>query len=121
MERFLLFAVLILLLPTRVMATSTMCDFYGADESSRYSFEFIGHGEIAMIQVNEPRSMRVASYKVRDFNYRERRIDIVHEGSDKPGFLPAFTLRGSGNRVMLRIGGREIAGELVCQWQLDAK
>ncbi|MGY0613462.1 hypothetical protein ACW7G5_14695 [Luteimonas sp. A501] len=111
---------MILLLSGQVLATNTLCDFNGADDSDRYSFEFIGSGEIAMIQVNEPRSMRVASYVVRDFSYRERRIDIVHAGSDRKGFLPAFTLSGTGNNVVLSLGGRKVVGELTCQWQHGA-
>ena len=117
MGRFSLFASVILLLPGQVLATNTLCDFSGMDPSGGYSFEFIGSGEIAMIQVNAPRSMRLDSYEVREFSYRGRRIDIVHAGSDKPGFLPPFTLKGVGDNVVLNIAGRRIVGELKCQSQ----
>ncbi|MBD7987438.1 hypothetical protein H9645_05290 [Luteimonas sp. Sa2BVA3] len=120
MKRLPQLAAAFLLLPGQALATNTLCDFDGADKSGRYSFEFIGSGEIAMIQVNEPRSMRLASYDVHDFSYRERRVHIVHAGSDKQGFLPAFTLKGSGEHVLLSIAGRSIVGELTCQWQHDA-
>ena len=120
MERNSLLAAVFLLFPCHAAATNTLCDFNGTDQSGRYSFEFIGPGEIEMIQVNEPRSMRLARYVVNDFSYRERRIDIVHAGSDKQGFLPAFTLKGAGEHVLLSIAGRRIVGELTCQWQHDA-
>lgn len=74
-----------------------------------------------MIQVNDPRSMRLADYAVHDFSYRELRIDMVHAGSDQPGFLPAFTLRGAAEHVLLSIEGRDIVGELTCQWQHDVR
>ena len=121
MERLPLLAAAFLMLPGQALATNTLCDFNGADKSGRYSFEFIGSGEIAMIQGNDPRSMRLASYVVNDFSYRERRIEMVHAGSDKPGFLPPFTLRGAGEHVALNIAGRSIVGELTCQWQHDAR
>ena len=117
MGRFSLLAAVILLPPGQVSATNTLCDFSGMDQSGGYSFEFIGSGEIAMIQVNAPRSVRLGSYEVREFSYRGRRIDIVHAGSDKPGFLPPFTLKGVGDNVVLNIAGRRIVGELRCQWQ----
>ncbi|WP_221441920.1 hypothetical protein [Luteimonas sp. MC1825] len=120
MERLPLLAAAFLLFAGQAIATNTLCAFNGADQSGRYSLEFIGSGEIAMIQVNDPRSMRLASYVVHDFSYRERRIDMVHAGSDKEGFLPAFTLKGSGENVLLSIAGRSIVGELTCQWQHDA-
>jgi len=109
-----------LLFAAQAMATNTLCDFNGADQSGRYAFEFIGSGELAMIQVNDPRSMRLASYVVHDFSYRERRIDMVHAGSDREGLLPAFTLKGSRENVLLNIAGRSTVGELTCQWQHDA-
>jgi len=120
MERLPLLAAAYLLLPCQVLATNTLCDFNGADQSDRYSFEFIGSGEIAMIQVNEPRHMRLGSYTVHDFSYRDRRIDMMHVGSEQSGYLPAFSLRGSGDHVVLTIAGRGIVGELTCQWQHDA-
>ena len=121
MERLPLLAAAFLLFPGQALATNTLCDFNGADSSGRYSLEFIGSGEIAMIQINDPRSMRLASYVIHDFSYRERRIDMVHAGSDKPGYLPPFTLRGAGEQVVLNIAGRSIVGELTCQWQHDAR
>ena len=117
MGRFSLLATVILLHPGQALATNTLCDFSGTDESGGYAFEFIGSGEIAMIQVNTPRSMRLGSYDVREFSYRGRRIDMVHTGSDKQGFLPPFTLKGVGDNVVLNIAGRRIVGELRCQWQ----
>ena len=121
MERLPLLAAAFLLLPGQALATNTLCDFNGADQSGHYSFEFIGSGEVAMIQVNDPRPMSLASYVVHDFSYRDRRIDMVHEGSERPGYLPGFTLRGSGEHVVLTIAGRSIVGELTCQWQHDAR
>ena len=120
MRRFWLPAVVMLLLSSQAFATNTLCDFSGADPSGGYSFEFIGSGEIAMIQVNAPRPMQLGSYEVREFSYRGRRIDIVHAGSDKQGFLPPFTLKGVGDNVVLNIAGRRIVGELTCQWQHDS-
>lgn len=108
-------------IPAPVWATNTLCDFTGSDDAGGYSFELVGTGEIAMIQVNEPRAMRLGTYEVREFNYRKRRIDLVHTGSGKTGVLPPFTLRGIGDNVLLIIGNRSIKGGLRCQWQLDSR
>lgn len=121
MGRFSLLATMILLVPGQALATNTLCDFSAADESGAYSFEIIGSGEIAMIQVNAPRPMRLANYAVRDFSYSERRIDMVHAGADTQGFLPAFTLKGIGDNVVLSITGRKIVGKLTCQWQHNSQ
>lgn len=101
------------------MATNTMCDFAGEDQSTHYAFEFIGYGEITMVQVNAPRHMRLGEYTARDFDYKDRRIDLVHAGPAGDGVLPPFTLKGRGDEVRLTIEGREIDGALTCQWQFD--
>lgn len=120
MKSWTLSASACLLFCGQALATNTLCDFNAADESDRYSFEFIGAGETAMIQVNEPRSMRLASYVIHDFSYFGRRVDVVHAGSGETGVLPAFTLRGAGEHVLLDIAGRSLVGALTCQWQHDA-
>lgn len=110
-----------LLVSGQALASNTLCDFRAGQGADRYAFELIGPGELTTLQVNEPRPMRLADYTIHDFSYRERRIDLSHSGSDRPGFLPAFTLRGAGERVVLHIGGRDIVGSLTCQWQYDAR
>lgn len=95
-----------------------MCEFSAAAEDERYDFELLGgSSEISMIQINSPRGLVLGEYEVRDYNYFESRINLIHTNRSEPGLLPSFSLRGSKDNVTLRIEGKEIVGTLTCMWE----
>lgn len=91
-----------------------MCDFHGTKGSLTYDFEFIGYGEIAMIQVNSPRGLRMSGYKVLEFDERTSRIHLVYTSPGGRGLMPSFTLEGTGKKVRMVVAGEQIIGELAC-------
>jgi hypothetical protein len=112
---FLAFALAAVILP--VSATTTMCSFSDPDNRVFYDIEFIGHGEVAMIQFNWPgkrRSLPYGSYEVRDFDARAARIDMVYRNPGDPDFPPSFMLRGAGKEVVMTLDGKKITSELYC-------
>lgn len=100
-------------------ATSTMCMFEGTSGSSSYSVEFIGYGEIAVIQMNlsgGPRSLPVGSYEVVEFDERNSKIDLVYRNPGDPSLPPSFALVGARNNVRMTIGEERIVGKLDCDF-----
>jgi hypothetical protein len=100
-------------------ATSTMCMFEGSSGASSYSVEFIGYGEIAMIQMNlsgGPRSLPEGSYEVMEFDQRNGKIDLVYRNPGDPSLPPSFTLVGARDNVRMTIGKERIVGELNCDF-----
>lgn len=100
-------------------ATSTMCLFEGSSDSSFYSIELIGYGEIAMIQMNlagGPRNLPEGSYKVMAFDEREGRISLTYRNPGDPGLPPSFTLEGVGDNVRMTVGKERIVGKLNCDF-----
>ncbi|MBD9480570.1 hypothetical protein [Pseudoxanthomonas sp. PXM02] len=114
MSRPLHCLILLLLVPGSALATNTMCVIDAADASGTYEFELIGYGELAMIQINSPRGKRVVPFQVNRFSEKDIDIDVVHPGSDDPGVMPPFTLKGQKGHVVLTIEGRRIVGEMRC-------
>ena len=82
-------------------ATSTRCVFEGSNDSSSYSIEFIGYGEISMIQMNlptGPRSLPAGSYEVLDFEERKSKINLAYRNPATPVF---FALSPLGERITM--------------------
>ena len=99
-----------------VAATNTICSYESAGDSPGYAFQSIGYGQIAMIQVDDPRGRKLGLYRVLDFDDRARRIHLVHDGAEQREVLPPFTLKGAGDNVVLSINGQHFTGELDCPW-----
>jgi|GEM_PF-876273 len=99
--------------------TATLCDYYGSDGTRSYALELIGYDSIAMIQANSHRELRIGELEVMDFDYRERRVHVMHHSSGAVDAFPSFVLKGTGSNVSLHIDGVVAKGELTCQWQLD--
>ena len=116
MKRYRLVHLLMLGCAAPVGATNTICSYESVGDAPGYAFQFIGHGEIAMIQVDEPRGSKLGTYRVVDFDDRARRIHIVHDGAEQREALPPFTLKGAGDKVVLSINGKNLTGELYCPW-----
>ena len=114
-----LLPLLILLAFKPAYGTATLCDYYGSDGTTSYALELIGYGEIAMIQANSHRGKRIGELEVIDFDYRERRVHVIHYSSGAADAFPSFVLKGSGSNVRLHVDGVVAEGELTCQWQLD--
>jgi hypothetical protein len=96
-----------------------MCRFEGANGSLSYELEFIGYGEVAVIQYSAargPRSLPAGSYEVLEFDERSRKIHLVFRNPGDPTLLPSFTLKGEGNQVLMSIDGKKISGELRCDF-----
>ena len=104
---------------TSASATSTMCRFEGSSDSSTYSLEFIGYGEIAVIKIDlpeGPRSLPSGSYKVIEFDERTRKIDLVYRNPGDPSLPSSFTLKGVGDKVRMAIGKVQIVSKLNCDF-----
>lgn len=115
-------AIFVLLLAAAAMpasATSTMCAFEGSSDSSFYSIEFIGYGEIATIQMNlpeGPRTLPAGSYKVSEFDERQGKINLTYRNPGDPSLPPSFTLEGVGDNVRMTVGEERVVGELRCDF-----
>lgn len=113
-----LYVALSLFLSGSASGSHTMCDFLAKAEDKRYEFELLGgSSEISMIQVNSPRGQAIGQYEIRDFDYAESRIHLIHTNRSEPGLLPSFSLQGSREEVTLTIDGKEIVGKLTCMWE----
>jgi hypothetical protein len=113
-----LFPLLLAAAATSASATSTMCT-YNTSDPTGYGLEFIGYTEIAMIMVRlpkGPRSLPGRSYKVLEFDERTRKIDLVYRNPGDPGLPPSFRLEGVGGNVLMSIGGKQLVGELNCDY-----
>ena len=96
-----------------------MCMFYGTNGSLHCHIEFIGYGQVAMIQFSSPqgpRSLPGGSYKVLKFDERARKVHLVYRNPGDPSLLPSFTLEGVGKKVRMSIAGQQIPGELDCDY-----
>ena len=109
-----LFPLLFIASSSTALATSTMCDFHGTNGSLTYGLEFIGYGEIAMIQINSPSGLRMSGYKVLEFDERTSKIHLVYTSPGGRGLMPSFTLEGAGKKVRMVITEKQIIGELTC-------
>lgn len=113
-----LFPLLLAAVAAPASATSTMCRYEPGDHAG-YALEFIGYGEIAMILVSlpkGPRSLPGGSYKVLEFDERNRKVDLVYRNPGDPGLPPSFRLEGMGRNVLMSIGGKQLVGELNCDY-----
>lgn len=113
-----LFPLLLAAVTTSASATSTMCRYDPGDRTG-YELEFVGYGEIAMILVSlpkGPRSLPGGSYKVLEFDERARKIDLVYRNPGDPGLPPSFRLEGVGRNVLMSIDGKQLIGELNCDY-----
>jgi hypothetical protein len=93
--------------------------FYGSNGSTHYEFEFIGYGEVAVIQFESPRGPRSlpgSSYEVLEFNEHTRKINLVYRNPGDPSLPPSFTLKGAGANVYMSVAGKQISGELSCDY-----
>ena len=114
-----IFAVSLAAVALPASATSTMCMFEGSSGSSSYSIEFIGYGEIAMIQMNlagGPRSLPEGSYKVIEFDERNGKINLAYRNPGDPSLPPSFTLEGARKNVRMTVGKERIVGKLHCDF-----
>lgn len=92
-----------------------MCSFDAASGDLWFAFQFIGYGEVAMIQVDAPEGLRIpGGYKVIEFDERARKIHLKYVSPGGDGVMPSFTLKGAGKDVRMTIAGQQITGELYC-------
>ena len=105
---------LLIALSGSASATSTMCSFEAASGDLWYALQFIGYGEVAMIQVDAPEGLRMQGYKVLEFDQRASKIHLVYVSPGGDGAMPSFTLKGAGKDVRMTVAGQEITGELDC-------
>ena len=114
-----IFALFLVAAAMPASATSTMCMFDGSNESSSYSIEFIGYGEIGGILMSlpeGPRSLPAGSYEVLEFDEQKSKINLAYRNPGDPSLPPSFTLEGVGNNVRMTIGEERIAGVLNCDF-----
>lgn len=105
---------LLIALSSQALATTTMCSFEAGKGELRYAFQFIGYGEIAMIQVDVPDGLRMRNFKILEFDERSRKIHLVYDSPGGKGVMPSFTLKGAGKNVRMKVAGQELIGELYC-------
>lgn len=91
-----------------------MCSFEATNGDLWYAFQFIGYGEVAMIQVDAPDGLRMPDYKILEFDEHARKIHLTYVSPGGEGVMPSFTLKGAGKNVRMTIAGQEITGELYC-------
>jgi hypothetical protein len=114
-----IFALFLVAAAIPASATTTMCMFEGSSDSSSYSIEFIGHGEIGGILMslpNGPRSLPAGSYEVLEFDERKSKINLAYRNPGDPSLPPSFTLEGVGDNVRMTIGKERIVGKLDCDF-----
>ena len=95
-------------------ASQTLCHFHVTDGSPRYAFQFIGYGDIAMIQVDAPEGLVASRHHVIALDARTSTIHLVHTSAGGEGRLPSFTLRGTGSDVRMEVDGHALVGEFGC-------
>jgi len=101
-------------------ATQTICDFHAESGSVEYHLEFIADrtgerpGQIGLIQVNEPRGLRLSGFEVLAFDRYAEKIHLVYESPGGDGVMPSFTLEGAGEEVRMTVAGQQIVGVLYC-------
>jgi hypothetical protein len=105
---------LLIALSGSASATSTMCSFEAKKGDIWYAFQFIGYGEVAMIQVDAPAGLRMQGYKVLEFDQRASKINLVYDSPGGEGVMPSLTLKGEGKDVRMTVDGHELIGELYC-------